>query len=85
MRKLFGFRGGKTDDGEYNNKWDDLEDLEKPEDPEEPDQPVETKKPVSAVPVMIAIGLLMLSLGGISIGYVIYKRTQENKDSNDLP
>ena len=64
---------------------DDLEDLEKPEDPEEPDQPVETKKPVSAVPVMIAIGLLMLSLGGISIGYVIYKRTQENKDSNDLP
>ena len=64
---------------------DDLEDPEKPEDPKEPDQPVETKKPVSAVPVMIAIGLLMLSLGGISIGYVVYKRTQENKDSNDLP
>ncbi len=35
MRKLFGFRGGKTDDGEYNNKWDDLEDLEFEYDSEE--------------------------------------------------
>lgn len=62
---------------------DDLEDPEKPEDPDEKDQPVETKKPVSAVPVMIAIGLLLLSLGGIAIGYVVYKRTQENKNNHD--
>lgn len=62
---------------------DDSEDLEKPEEPGEQDQPAETKKSVSAVPVMIAIGLLLLSLGGIAIGYVVYKRTQENKNDRD--
>lgn len=75
---------GLEDDTSSDTENSEPEAPEEPEEPEEPDQPVETKKPVSAVPVMIAIGLLLLSLGGISIGYVVYKRTQENKDSNDL-
>lgn len=62
---------------------DDSEEPEEPAEPEEPDLPAETKKPVSAVPVMVAVGLLLLSLGGIAIGYVVYKRTQENKNSHD--
>ena len=73
----------ESSDPEEPEEPDSPEDPEEPEDPGQKDQPVETKKPVSAVPVMVAIGLLLLSLGGIAIGYVVYKRTQENKNGHE--
>ena len=73
----------ESSDPEEPAEPDSPEDPEEPEDLGQKDQPVETKKPVSAVPVMVAIGLLLLSLGGIAIGYVVYKRTQENKNSHE--
>lgn len=62
---------------------EDPEEPEAPSEPEEPDVPAEKESGVNMLPIAVAIVLILVSLGGIAVGYVLYRRSRDNDSIYD--